>query len=79
MQSDSFKFGRGKEKEDRTKIVMLVVSQPALPNVDYKSGARNVKRMAIQHNFEVCNLMRIHTAASTTKMSNIKMSETGVT
>ena len=68
-QANVFKLGRS--KEDKTRIVTILFPQPALPAVEYQSGPRKAKRMAIQNNMEACNLARRQTTASTTKNSNI--------
>ena len=69
-------MGRG--KEEKSKIVSVMFPQPALPNVEYKSGEGNEKRMIAQHSYEAANLARIHCSANTAKVSNNILSETDV-
>ena len=53
------------DHKERSKITQVSFPQPAIPSVECISGEKEQERMCLQHQFEACNLARIHcTSAS---------------
>ena len=54
----------------------MTFPQPAIPHVEYISDLNKQERMCIQHQYEACNLARIHCTSASSSFTNITRSET---